>query len=586
MDDASYLTSLPDDPVALKAIVAALSRQHDALSRQREEQRRELAAREQRVAELEQQARRLEQERQQLEQACQRQEQDRQRLVQNCQQAEQQRQELEIEKLRLEMELLRLKKLYYGPRADRLSSIGEVNQMLLAFAVDLEARPVEAADLPPGTDAAAGAAKEARRAGRGRRNMAAFDQLPVTRKEHDLADADKLCPCCGVEREKIGAESTWQIEYIPGHFERIEHVQIKYACKHCEQNAENPQIELADKPMQPIDKGMAGPGLLAYVVTSKYADYLPLYRLENIFERNGLHISRATQSIWCGDVADLISPLFDRMVQRVLESHLICTDDTVMPMLAPEKTKQCRMWVYIGDQANPYNVFDFTPGRGRDGPVAFLKNYNQVLLADAYGGYDGVVVGNAIIRAGCWAHARRKFVDAEKSQPAIAAEAVGHIRRLYAIEERGRELDAPARLDMRRRESTPILAMFKDKLYAWRDQLLPKHPMSQAINYTLNQWPELTTFAADNAVPLDNNISEREMKRVVLNRKNSLFVGNDRGGRTAAILSSFTSTCRRHAIDPQRYFTQLLTNLPATPISQLDHWLPDRWKDNQTTHAT
>jgi hypothetical protein len=109
--------------------------------------------------------------------------------------------------------------------------------------------------------------------------------------------------------------------------------------------------------------------------------------------------------------------------------------------------------------------------------------------------------------------------------------------------------------------------------------------MTQAINYTLNQWPELTTFAADGAVPIDNNISEREMKRVVLNRKNSLFVGNDRGGRTAAILSSFTSTCRRHAIDPQRYFTQLLNNLPATPISQLDQWLPDRWKDNKATEA-
>ena len=263
----------------------------------------------------------------------------------------------------------------------------------------------------------------------------------------------------------------------------------------------------------------------------------------------------------------------------------ICTDDTVMPMLWPGKTKQCRMWVYIGDEGNPYNVFDFTPGRGRDGPMTFLKNYRQTLLADAYGGYDGVVVGNDITRAGCWAHARRKFVDAERAHPAIAAEAVGHIRRLYAIEERGRELNAPARLELRCAESMPILAMFKDKLHAWRDQLLPKHPMTQAINYTLNQWPELTTFAADGAVPIDNNISEREMKRVVLNRKNSLFVGNDRGGRTAAILSSFTSTCRRHAIDPQRYFTQLLTNLPATPISQLDQWLPDRWKNNQADRA-
>jgi hypothetical protein len=339
---------------------------------------------------------------------------------------------------------------------------------------------------------------------------------------------------------------------------------------------------LAEKPAQPIDKGMAGPGLLAYVVTSKFADYLPLYRLENIFERNGLEISRATQSVWCGDVADLIQPLYRLMIERMLQSHLVCTDDTVMPMLWPGKTKQCRMWVYIGDQANPYNIFDFTPGRGRDGPLTFLKGYRNVLLADAYGGYDGVVVGNDIIRAGCWAHARRKFVDAEKCQPTIAAEAVGLIRQLYAIEERGKDLDIPARLALRQRESVPILATLQDKLFTWRDQLLPKHPMAQAINYTLNQWAELNVFAADGAVPIDNNISEREMKRVVLTRKNSLFAGND---HTAAILSSFTSTCRRHAIDPQRYFTQLLTNLPSTPMSQLDQWLPDVWKLNPASRA-
>jgi transposase len=200
------------------------------------------------------------------------------------------------------------------------------------------------------------------------------------------------------------------------------------------------------------------------------------------------------------------------------------------------------------------------------------------LLADAYGGYDGVVVGNEITRAGCWAHARRKFVDAEKSHPQIAAEAVVWIKRLYAVEELGKALDVAARLALRQKESAPILSSLKERIFAWRDQLLPKHPMSEAVGYVLNQWEELNVFTADGAVPLDNNASEREMKRIVLNRKNSLFVGNERGGQTAAILSSLTSTCRRHTIDPQRYLTQLLTNLPATPISQLSQWLPDRWK--------
>ncbi len=190
----------------------------------------------------------------------------------------------------------------------------------------------------------------------------------------------------------------------------------------------------------------------------------------------------------------------------------------------------------------------------------------------------GVVVGNQITRAGCWAHARRKFVDAEKTQPAIAAEAVAMIRRLCAVEDRTKALDIGGRLALRQQESASILAALKDKLHAWRDQLLPKHPMAQAVAYTLNQWTELNVFAGDGAVPIDNNVSECEMKRIVLNRKNSLFVGNERGGQTAAILSSLTSTCRRHGIDPQRYLTQLLTNLPATPISQLEQWLQDQWK--------
>jgi transposase len=528
--------SLPDDPALLKAIIATITRERDAAMREREEKARELQKR---------------------------------------------IDELQVAKLRLEVELLRLKKWHYGPRADTLSSIAEVNQMLLNFAGELEARPVEADDLP--ADVPATQAKLARRVRRGRRNLAALDQLPVTRCEHDLSDEQKPCPCCGEVRQRIGSESSWQIEYTPGHFERIEHVRIKYACKHCEQNGENPSIELADKPMQPIEKGMAGPGLLAYVVTSKYADYLPLYRLEAIFERNGFEIDRATQSIWCRDVAEITKPLYDLMVSRVLASHVVCTDDTIMPMLAPEKTKKARMWVYVGDQHNPYNVFDFTLGRSRDGPAKFLKAYKQTLMADAYGGYDGVVVGNDITRAGCWAHARRKFVDAEKTHPAIAAEAVGIIKRLYAIEERGKTLNASDRLALRQSESVPILSALKDKLYTWRDRLLPKHPMAEAVGYTLNQWDELNVFASDGAVSIDNNVSEREMKRVVLNRKNSLFVGNQRGGQTAAILSSLTSTCRRHDIDPQHYLTQLLTNLPATPISQLHNWLPDVWKHRVTS---
>jgi len=521
---------LPDDPSALKAIITTLARQRDEAARQRDE--------------------------------------------------------AQLRALRLEHQLEQLKKRYYGPRADRL----EVGQLLLEFACALEQRPVGPRDLPPPMTVEQAAALPVRRVGRGRRNVGDFDKLPVIRHVHDLGEDQKPCPCCGQGRQKIGQESTWQVEFFPGHFARIEHVQVKYACKHCQQS-DNPQITLAPKPPQPIDKGMAGPGLLAHVVTSKFADYLPLYRLEAIYARNGLEIDRSTLCVWNGDVADLVKPLYQRMIDRVLASHVIATDDTILPMLAAEKARQARIWIYRGDEDHPYNIFDFTLSRSRDGPALFLRKYNQTLLADAYGGYEGICIEKQIVQAGCWSHARRKFTDAQKLAPAIAAEALGLIGRLFAIE-RGsgtgdcprpdaKDLSVPDRLALRQQQSLPVIGLLHERLLAWKQQLLPKHPMAQAVAYVLNQWGPLTAFLRDGAVPIHNNLAEQEMKRIAIGRKNYLFVGNERGGRTAAILSSITSTCRRHGIDPQVYLTQLLTNLPSTPMSQLDQWLPDAWKQRQ-----
>jgi transposase len=451
--------------------------------------------------------------------------------------------------------------------------------MLLDFAAELDRKPIHPDDVPP----AAEPADEPRRVRRrkGRRSLADFENLPVTTHIHELGAEERACPCCGAERKEIGAEESWQIEYYPGHFERIQHLRKKYACPACETNGDGAQIQAAAKPESPIEKGLAGPGLLSYIVTSKFSDYLPLYRLEDIFQRQGFEISRATQSVWCGDVADLVEPLYRLMAERVRASHVVPTDDTIMPMLAKGKAAKARMWVYVGDEAGPYNIFDFTLNRGRDGPKYFLKDYRQVLLADAYGGYNGVVAGNEITRAGCWAHARRKIVDAEKAAPEIAREAVELVRALYVVEHRGKNLSAVERLKLRQADSAPVLAGLKEKLLTWKHLLLPKHPMAEAVNYVLGQWEELNVFCSDGAVPIDNNVSEREMKRVVLNRKNSLFVGNARGGRTAAILASITSSCRRHDVDPQRYLTQLLVNLPTARLSDLSAWLPDEWKRRQ-----
>jgi hypothetical protein len=341
----------------------------------------------------------------------------------------------------------------------------------------------------------------------------------------------------------------------------------KYACPACETNGENPCIATAAKPGTAIDKGLAGPGLLAYIVTSKFAEYAPLYRLEDIFARQGFEISRTTQSVWCGDVADFVEPLYDLMADQVRASHVVATDDTIMPMLSKEKCANVRMWVYVGDAAHPYNIFDFTLSRSRDGPKYILKNYNQVLLADASGGYNGVVAGNGIVRAGSWAHLRRKMIDAEKAAPEIAHEAIDLARTLYAVEKQGKDASVEERLRLRQEQSAPVLAELREKLLAWKEQLLPKLPMAEAINYALSQWQKLNVFCSDGAVAIDNNVSEREMKRIILNRKNSLLVGNVRGGRTAAILASLTSTCRRHDIDPQIYLTSYLRICPSRPTA-------------------
>jgi transposase/uncharacterized membrane protein len=530
--DENFLANLPNDKESLKAILRSLWQERESVEKQAEQLQRKAAA----------QAKRAD--------------------------------ELYLETLRLKRELARLKKATYGPRADRLS-VDQLAQMLLEFAEALEQKPIHSEDLVK-----AEAEPELRQVKRrkGRRALVNFEKLPVHTHVYELSAEQRACPGCGVERQEIGSEESWQIEYLPGHFERLQHVRKKYACSSCEREGENPRIAVADKAETAIEKGFAGPGLLSFIVTSKFADYLPLYRLEDIFERQGFEISRATQSVWCGDVADIVEPLYQRMAERVRKSHVVATDDTVMPMLSLGQTQSARMWVYVGDEANPYNVFNFTLNRSREGPKEFLKDYTQTLLADAYGGYNGVVAGNAITRAGCWSHARRKFVEAEKSAPEIAREAVTLLNALFAVERQAKDVSVAERRELRQKQSVPMLAELHQKLLVWKEQLLPKHPMAEAVNYTLSQWEELTVFTTDGAVPIDNNVSEREMKRVVLSRKNSLFVGNPRGGRTAAILASLTSSCRRHDIDPQLYFMQLLVNLPSWPASDLDAWLPDNWK--------
>jgi transposase len=538
MEDASPLTSLPDDIDELKRLLVA-----------REEQ---LAQRDQVIAEHQNTIAML----------------------------TQQRDAYYLEKLRLEVRLAKALKQAYGPRADRLSDPG---QLLLDFGGRLDALTIDAADLPAEPDEGVPRERTASRRlrTRGRRDIGALDHLPLIEQTYELTDELCRCPTCQNAREKIGTAISYTIEYLPGSFVRVKHIQHKYACRHCEQDGYNPNIALAAKSNgSPIDKGLPGPGLLAYVVTAKFADYVPLHRLQHIFARQGFELDRSTMCLWLADVVRLVRPLYDRMVQRVLQSHVLATDDTVMPLLQPGKAKPARMWIYQGDESQPYNVFDFTVSRARDGPATFLKNFRGTLLADAYGGYDGIALNQELPRAGCWAHARRKFVDNEKAAPQVARAILRLIKGLFDLEARLKDLDADERLRRRQAEAVPLLDALYARLIEQKAKLLPKHPLAQAIQYTLNQWRELTLFTSDPAVPIHNNLAEQQMKRIALLRKNALFVATPGGGETAAILSSLTSSCRRHEINPQAYLTQLLANLPDTPISRVDQWLPDECKES------
>ncbi len=496
-----------------------------------------------------------------------------------------QRDEYYIEKLRLEVRLAKALKQAYGPRADRVKDLG---QLLLGFGGQIDALPIPPVDLPvDAEDEQAGKDQPPptrRLRTQGRRDIGELEHLPLIEQVYELTDELCRCPSCQAEREKIGSAISYTVEYIPGSLVRIKHMQHKYACRRCEQDGHNPNITLAPKTNgSPIDKGMPGPGLLAYVATAKFGDYLPLHRLQTIFAREGFELDRSTMCVWMADVARLVGPLYDRMVQRVLQSHVLATDDTVMPMQHPGRTRKSRMWIYQGDESQPYNVFDFTVSHSRDGPARFLTDFRNTLLADAYGGYDGIVLTRELPRAGCWAHARRKFTDCQAAAPQVTQAILHLIKHLFSLESRVKNVDAEERLRRRQAEAVPLLESLHALLLEEKAKLLPKHPLSEAIQYTLNQWPALTLFATDPAVPIHNNLAEQEMKRIALLRKNALFVATPRGGQTAAILSSLTSTCRRHDINPQAYLTQLLANLPDTPIDRVDEWLPDEWKKRQVS---
>jgi transposase len=470
---------------------------------------------------------------------------------------------------------------YYGPRSESFDP-----RQLLLFGQVVASMPLDEAAV----EVEAGERLVTRRAknrhNHGRQQLPeALERIEI---EHDLDD--KACPACGCERCRIGAETSEQLEYFPASFKVLRHVRHKYGCAKCDGDGYNPNIATALKPPQPIDKGLPGPSLLAYVITSKLGDHLPLYRLERIFQRQGVHVARSTMCAWMAAAGELVRPLVELMTQRVRQSRVVHTDDTPVPIQSPGQ-KQCRkgrIWCYLGDEANPYTVYDYTPSRKRDGPQQWLTGFTGYLQADAYGGYDGIFAGGGATEVACWAHARRKFYDAQDSDPQRAAQMLALIGELYAIEREAKEakLDQAATLAVRQARSVPVLAQIKTWLDREGEIVLPRSPMGAAITYAQNQWAALNTYVTQGFLAIDNNASERALKRVALGRKNWLFAGHDAAAENTARLWSLIASAERHGVDPQRYLASVLSKIGQTPREELGQFLPNVWKRDDEPEPT
>jgi transposase len=423
------------------------------------------------------------------------------------------------------------------------------------------------------------------RPGHGRQPLP--EHLPRERVVYDLAEADKPCPCCGGPRVCIGEQVSEQLDYRPASFFVVQHARKTYACRSCDGPGERRFTTAGPAVVGPIPKGLPGPGLLAHLLTCKYADHLPLNRQVGIVARSGVRLSRSTLCDWMATAATLLGPLVALMRARLLLSRVIHSDDTSVPFLerGRDKAREGHLWVYIGDRDHPYVAFDFTDHYRRDGPEQFLKGYAGYLQADALAQYERLFATGGVVHVACNAHARRRFVEAQSSAPTESEEALKYIRKLYKVE---RELvglfasdDDAGRQQYRSAQTAPVREEFHAWLVGQQTRALPKSPLGEAVGYALSNWAALMRYTEQGYLAIDNNLAERALRQVVVGRANWQFCGSAEGGRTAAALYSVVGTCKHLGIDPFAYLREVLPPLfalgPAPEEEQLLEWLPDRW---------
>lgn len=475
-----------------------------------------------------------------------------------AQQAQLSERAVEIEHLKLL--IAKLKRLQFGRSSEKLDR--EIEQLELK----LEELQVSAAATAPQTPAPTAMQTPVRRP--------LPEHLPRTRVEHVPACA---CPDCGAAMRKIGEDVAEVIDYVPARFRVIQHVRPKLACPACE------RIVQIAAPSRPIARGLAGAGLLAHVLVSKYCDHLPLYRQSQIYAREGIDIERSTMAEWVAGCFHLIDPLVKALGRYVTAAGKLHADDTPVPVLDPGRgrTKTGRLWTYVRDDRPagsveaPAVLFRYAPDRRGERPREHLATFIGVLQADAYAGFGHLYEGGRIREAACWAHARRGFYELHQaSQSPVAAEALERISALYAIEAEIRGSPPTQRTAIRQARAGPLLDSMREWLRQTLARVSKKSELAKAMGYVLTRWSALTRYVDDGRIEIDNNAAERALRVVALGRKNYLFCGSDAGGERAAAIYSLMGTAKLNGVDPEAYLRHVLERIGDHPINRIEELLP------------
>lgn len=403
------------------------------------------------------------------------------------------------------------------------------------------------------------------------------EDLPVREERVEPTAEERICPCgCGRPMVQIGQKVTEELEYEPAQCFIRRIIRPVLVCPTSHEGVVVPAL-----PPRPIDRGRPGPGLLAHVAVSKYGDHLPLYRLEQIFARCGLDISRQTMCHWLGETAGLLEPIVDAQKELLLQSSYLQADETpvrVLDRAFPGKARRGFLWVYTIPWAEV--VYDFQLTRARAGPTEFLRDYSGHLQTDGYTGYDEIVRLRGIARLACWAHARRAFHKAKPYHRMECLLIIGMIQRLYRIERKAKALglDPAARVELRRKEALPILETLKDVICVAASKVLPESLLGKAAKYTTGHWDQLTRYVEVGEAEIDNNSVENALRGVAIGRKNWMFLGNpEGGGLRAEVFFSLIETCKRLGGNPFEYLRDVIARVSTHPASSVKELLPRFW---------